>query len=122
MNEELLISNFFLVLYRFNMDVYIGVDGYMIPSGFLLKELCILFSNGEYDHFLFSKPDWNLSERDIRTIRYATQHLNNLDFNDGTTPYEQIPVVLNKIKKFHVYTYSEISKKNFANTSTNNTY
>ena len=93
------------------MSVFVGLEGYTLPSGYMIKELCIIFPNGEYNHFLFQKPDWLLSEVSRRTIRYATQHLNNLSFEDGDIPYIILPSLLEKIKEFRVYTYSDIAQK-----------
>ena len=96
---------------RIKMDAYVAMDGYTLPSGYIMKELCIIFPNGEYDHFLFSKPDLHLNTSDIRTIRYTTKYLNNLNFNDGSTPYTLIEKILSKIQEFNIYTYSDVAQK-----------
>ena len=93
------------------MSCFVGVDGFTLPSGFLIKELCIIYPNDEYNHFLFQKPDWLLSEVSKRTIRYTTQHLNNLSYEDGDIPYSLLSFILQKIKDLKVYTYSEIAVK-----------
>ena len=65
------------LLFRFRvsqiMTAYIGIDGFTLPSGFILKEMCILYPNDEYDHYLFKNPGWQLTEADRRTIRYTTK-------------------------------------------------
>lgn len=91
------------------MDVIVTLDGYTLPSGFILKELCIMHPSGEYDHFLFSKPDVPLLAKDLETIRYTTAHLNNISFDDGNIPYELIQPILGKVKYFRIYTYSAIA-------------
>lgn len=93
------------------MSVFVGMDGYTLPAGFILKELCMVYPNDEYNHFLFKKPDSLLSQISKRTVRYATQHLNNLSYEDGDIPYTLIPNILDKIKDLKVYTYSEIAQK-----------
>ena len=60
------------------MSAYIGFEGYMTKSGFIHKELCIYYDEDEFDHYLFKKPEWNLSDRDIKTVQYATCQLNGL--------------------------------------------
>ena len=91
------------------MTAYIGIDGYTLPSGFILKEMCILYPNDEYDHYLFRNPGWQLTEADMRTIRYTTQNLNNLCYQDGFIPYDQIANILDSVKDDTICTYSEIA-------------
>ena len=87
------------------------MDGYTLPSGYILKELCIMFQNGEFNHYLFSKPEnMMLTEQDKRTIRFATGRVNNLVFEDGDVPYEHINI-LEKQKDYHIYTYSEVARE-----------
>ena len=98
-------------IFNFVMSVVIGVEGYTLPSGFVMKELCMLFPNGEYNHFLFAKPDMELTEGDLRAMRYTTENLNNLSYDDGDTPYNLIGEILEKVKDCRISTYSEISLK-----------
>ena len=93
------------------MSAFVGIDGYTLPCGFIIKELCILFPNDEYNHFIFQKPDGLLSEVSKRTIRYTAQHLNNLPYEDGDIPYTLIPAILQKVKDLQLYTYSDIAQK-----------
>ena len=91
------------------MSAYIGIDGFTLPSGFILKEMTIIYPNHEYDHFIFKKPCWNLTEADKRTIRYTTQNLNQLCYEDGHVSYEQIGMILDSVKDITLYTYSDIA-------------
>ena len=91
------------------MSAFIGVEGYTLSSGFILKELCIFYPNAEYDHFLFKMPGWYLTDGDKRTIRYTTQMLNNLSYLDGKVQYEEIVNILDPVKDSIIYTYSEIA-------------
>ena len=105
-----------LLIYHFNkrlisMDVFIGLEGYTLPSQYVLKELAILFPNEEYDHFLFMKPDnFRLTEKDYKTVRYITNDLNNISYDDGDVPYIQIGSILEKINQYKIYTYGVLAK------------
>ena len=88
---------------------FVGLEGYTLPTGFILKELCIIYPNSEFDHYLFKMPNWYLTEGAQRTIRYTTQVLNNLSYMDGKVPYEEISNVLDPIKDTIIYTYSDIA-------------
>ena len=92
------------------MNVYVGVEGYTLPSGFILKELVIMFPNTEYSHYIFEKPnDIVLSPQDAKTVRYATRNLNSLNYEDGDISYNQLGTILDKLKDFTIYTYSLIA-------------
>ncbi len=94
------------------MEVYIAMDGYTLPCGFIAKELCIMFPNGEYNHVLLQPPlNQELSAVDRRTVRYTTQHLNNLSYSDGDMPYENLCDILSKYDEYRVYTYSKVVLK-----------
>ena len=94
------------------MDVFIAMDGYTLPCGFILKELCLLFPNGEFTHLLLKPPaNQHLSEIDVRTIRYTTNNLNNLCYHDGDVPYECMQDVLKKVQICRIFTYSEVSQR-----------
>ena len=94
------------------MEVYIGVDGYTTPNGFIVKEMCIMFPDEEYNYFLFKPPtNLHLTEADQRTIRYATTHLNNLSYHDGDVPYEFLQEIISKYRQYNIYTYSEVAMK-----------
>ena len=45
----------------------------------------------------------------MRTFRYTTQNLNNLCYQDGFIPYDQIANILDSVKDVTIYTYSEIA-------------
>ena len=97
---------------RLPMAVFIAVDGYTLPCAFVVKELCIMFSGGEYNHFLLKPPvNQHLTDVDKRTICFTTRHLNNLHYNDGDTPYENLHQILSKYSEYWVYTYSEPAVK-----------
>ena len=92
------------------MDAYVGLEGYTLPSGFIVKELTIIYTNAEYSHYIFEKPDnIVLSPQDEKTVRYATRHLNSLSYGDGDIPYNQLGPILGKLKDFTIYTYSLVA-------------
>ncbi len=62
------------------MEAYVAIEGFTLPSGFVLKELAVIYANGEYDHHLFAPPPCEffiLTDADKRTIRYTTGNLSN---------------------------------------------
>ena len=94
------------------MDVYVGVEGFTLPSGFVLKELCLLHPNKEFSYFLFKPPiNQQFSEVDFRTIRYTTTKLNNISWCDGHVPMDSLPAILQEIQQYKIYTYSEIARR-----------
>ena len=91
------------------MNAYVGVEGFLTQSGFILKELCIYYDREEYDHYLFKRPGWQLTEKDVQTIRYASSQLNGLHINDGCIPYQEIGQILNVISGHQIYTFSDLA-------------
>ena len=98
------------------MNAYIALEGYTLPTGFIVKEICIMFPNGEYNYFLVKSPkNQYLTDVDKRTIRYTTAHLNNLSYDDGDFPYENIHDIFAKFCEYRIYTYNETSVKYIQN-------
>ena len=93
------------------MNAYVGFECYMTKSGFIHKELCIYYDGDEFDHYLFKKPEWELSEKDMKTVRYASCQLNGLQFNDGSIPFNEIEHILKNIENRQIYTFSDIAVK-----------
>ena len=95
------------------MNIYIATSGYRLPSSFIVKEICCLFPNGEYNHYILKPPtNWDLSDVDKRTIRFATKNLNNLSYHDGDIPYENIEAIFTRYQEHQVYTnYSSVTFK-----------
>ena len=91
------------------MPVFIGIEGYTLPSGFILKELCIIYPNDDWEQYLFQSPIVDLTEADERTIRYASKNLNGLGYSDGYIAYSQIGNTLDPVKDDTIYTYSDIA-------------
>ena len=94
------------------MDVYVGVEGYTLPSGFIVKELCVMYTNNEFSHFLFEAPaDYYLSDSDKTTILFTTKYLNKLSYYDGDIPYTLLSSILHKLRQYKIYTYGQTSQK-----------
>ena len=93
------------------MEAYVGGEGYTTPSGFILKEMCIMFPNKEYNHYLFKSDSFGLSDNDFKTIRYAMKTINKLSFHDGDTPSHHLDEILQRYKEYTIYTYSEVMQK-----------
>ena len=90
----------------------VGIEGFTLPCGFIVKELAIYYTNNEFDHFLFERPhDVQLSYRDLSTIRYITEELNALSYEDGLIPYSQMQPILGKLLGYTINTYGIDAKK-----------
>ena len=107
-----IISTIYNLAYVANMKVYIATSGYRLPSGLIVKEICCLFPNDEYNHYILKPPtNWDLSDVDKRTIRYAIKNLNSLSYHDGDIPYENIETIFTRYQEYQVYTYSRVTFK-----------
>ena len=91
------------------MNAYIGVEGFSTKSGFILKELCIFYDGGEYDHYLFKEPSWTLTDKDLDAVHYISSQLNGFHLYDGSIPYEDIVGILEAIKGYKIYTFSYLA-------------
>ena len=114
--EKFVISQFSLyctsrLICSDTMSAYVGFEGYQTKSGFIHKELCIYYDENDYDHFIFKKPEWEVSEKDMKSVRYCCTQLNGLKFNDGSVPYNEIETILKKIENHQIYTFSDIAVK-----------
>ena len=93
-------------------EAYIAFDGYTLPFKFIPKEMTVMFTNGEFNHYLFKAPiDLYLSEYDTQTIRYTMRHLNGLSWHDGDVAVEYLPQILEKYRDYWIYTFSSVSSK-----------
>jgi len=93
-------------------EVFVGLEGFTLPSGYICKALTIIYPNTEYSQFILEKPkNIMLTEQDERTVRYATSNLHSLQFSDGDVPYDQLDVIFRKLEGYTVYTYSNTAVK-----------
>lgn len=94
------------------MNAYVGIEGFNIPSGYIIKELAIVYPNEEYDHYLFKNPNnFPLTEKDVKTIRHITRYLNNLSYTDGDIPYSSVSSVLQKLEDYAIFTYGSQAQR-----------
>ena len=92
------------------MQVYIGVEGYLLSEGFIAKELAILHTDGQFDHYILQPPlDTELSVKDLQTVFYVTKNLNNLPYEDGYIPYEKLTEIFKGIENNIIFTYGCIA-------------
>ena len=92
------------------MAAYVGLEGYNTKSGYIHKELCIFYEEvDDYDHFIFKKPEFELSRKDMASVRFVSCKLNGLKFNDGSVPYDEIKEILKKIGNRQIYTFGDIA-------------
>ena len=98
-------------MYVGNMNTYIGVEGFLTKSGFILKELCIFYDDERCDHYIFKEPTWTwgLTNRDLDTIHYISSQLNGLYLHDGSIPYKAINEILGCIRYYQIYTFSNLA-------------
>ena len=102
---------FLSVMYFDNMNAYVGIEGFLTKSGFILKELCIFYDDERFDHYIFKEPTWTwgLTNRDLDTIHYISSRLNGLHLQDGSIPYKAINEILGCIRYYQIYTFSNLA-------------
>ena len=93
------------------MSCIATVEGFFVSGEYVAKELTILFSVTDYQHFMFDCPvSLILSPRDQCTTRYA-QNLNGLVLSDNCfLPYNIIGYILSKIQNYRIYTAGNQAK------------
>ena len=91
---------------------FVAVDGFQLQHDWVVKELTLLFDNGEFNHILFAPPeDYIYTNIDPQTIRYTTEHLNGLNFQDGSVPYSYLEDHIGKLKTCKIYCYGQATRK-----------
>ena len=85
--------------------VILTLEGFNLPSGYIVKELTIIFNDDSYQHFHFNAPkDFFPTAKDLRTINYVRRHLNGLSLsNDCLLPYTSINDILNNLTSYTIY-------------------
>ena len=92
--------------------VFIAVEGFTLPSGFIVKELTMMFGNHQFNHYLFEPPvDFVPTREDLTTIRYTTNQIHGLNFTDGTLAYDKLYDILSKLHDHKVHCYGEHTKR-----------
>ena len=94
------------------LSVFVGIEGFTLSEEFIVKELTLLYENGEFDHMLFSPPlHENYGASDLRTIIYITANVHGIPYRDGTMPYASLNEVLSNLQKFKVFCYGENTRQ-----------
>ncbi len=86
-------------------SMIVALEGFTLPSGYLIKEMTVCLDNGEIHHFHFKSPsNFFPNENELRTIRFASRHLNQLSLHDSNLlPYNAIGIILQNIASNIVY-------------------
>ena len=92
--------------------VFVGIEGFTLPSQFIVKELTMLFSNGEFNHNLFEIPmDYTPTLEDLTTVKYATKYIHSLSFTEGDMPYNKLTEFVRRLESCKVYCYGHSTRK-----------
>ena len=85
--------------------VILTLEGFNLPSGYIVKELTIIFNDDSYQHFHFNAPkDFYPTAKDLQTINYIRRHLNELYLSDDCLlPYTSIIDILNNLLSCKIY-------------------
>jgi hypothetical protein len=78
----------------------VTLEGFTLPSGYLVKELTILYTNNDYQHFHFKSPeDFAPTGSELRTIKYATSYLHQLPLYDrNPLPYSMLATIVTSLR------------------------
>lgn len=80
------------------MNVYVGLEGFLLKRMYIIKEMTVLYENDNMEHYLFAAPELlNLTSAEATTVRYASQHLNGLSLHDGEIPYKELFAIISKL-------------------------
>ena len=92
--------------------VYVGVEGFVLKTGFIVKQLSFLYEgNGEYENFLFSPPKMTLSASDLKTVNWCTKNLHNLDWDEGLIPYSSVQHIMNSLTNCHIVCHGHAAER-----------
>ena len=92
--------------------VFVGADGFQLQQDWIIKELTLLFDNGEFTHILFAPPkEYQINNMDLQTIRYTTKHLNGLNYRDGSVPYTYLEDHISKLENCKEFCYGQATRK-----------
>ena len=87
------------------MSCIVTAEGFFVSRDYVIKELTLLFSLSDFQHFMFDPPvNIIIAPSDRATIRY-TERLNGLRLTDSSfLPYEVIGYILEKVAHLKIYT------------------
>lgn len=62
----------------------VTLEGFMLSTGYLVKELTVLYDLIDYQRFYFESPEnFHPTISDLRTIGYTEKHLNKFSLQDN---------------------------------------
>ena len=91
--------------------VFVAVEGYSLPNGFVVKELTVIKNNSDVDHFIFMKPDVVFTAAETKTIAWTTKYLNGLKLTDGHIPYNTVPHIISQLSHSKIFCYGSLTTK-----------
>ena len=78
--------------------VYVGVEGFLLKSGYIVKELSYVYEDSRVDHYRFAVPDdLFLTPAEGITVRYVSKNLNGLSLHDNGVSYSQLGNILRQL-------------------------
>ena len=87
--------------------MFLALEGYNLapPTGYIIRELTVICDNDDYQHFHFRAPDnFHPTDKEKRTIKYTTTHLNQLYINDtALLPYSTLNYILKNLSSNTIY-------------------
>ena len=94
-------------------QVIITIEGFTLTSGFIAKELTILYDDLRYQHFHIAKPkNFHPTDQELRTIRYTSKFLNQLYLDDDNLlPYSTINDILRQMSSHKIYVAGHTAHK-----------
>ena len=99
----------FVQRYNASTMTIVTFEGFSLPSGYIIREMTIMFSNGEYDHFRFKAPQhFTPTITDVTTIQYTSNNLLQLPFHDKSLlPYETVFSILRSLSHLTLYSVGQ---------------
>lgn len=80
------------------MDIYVGLEGFLLKRMYVIKEMTVLYENGSVDHYMFAAPtSLRLTSSEATTVRYVSQRVNGLSYHDGDITYEEVYNIVRKL-------------------------
>ena len=85
--------------------MFLALEGFTLPSGYIIKELSVIFDNDNYQHFHFKPPtNFYPTNEEHYTINYTTTYLNQLYLmDDSLLPYSTINDILKNLSSHTIY-------------------